>query len=122
MSLFYNPEFSSSLDLLDPLLDEGAALVKKNYNSEYRVQTVSVRVLEYFIEYLRLLKKPLQLKALAKDEEALDLFEEFCAEFGKREIAIDPYYDHGTAMMAIRSIFSSKRSKDLLMINEGDIG
>ena len=68
------------------------------------------------------MKKPLQLKALAKDEEALALFEEFCAEFGKREIDIEPYYDHGTAMMAIRSIFMNKRSKDPLMVNEGDVG
>ena len=122
VSLFYNPEFSKGLDRLDELLLEGAKLIKENYNSDVRVQTVSVRILEVFLDYLRLLKKPLQLKALARDEEALELFEEFCAEFGKREIEIDPYYDHGTAMMAIRSIFLNKRSKEPNMVNEGDVG
>lgn len=122
VSLFYNPEFSKGLDRLDELLIEGTKLIKENYNSDVRVQTVSVRILEVFLDYLRLLKKPLQLKALARDEEALELFEEFCAEFGKREIEIDPYYDHGTAMMAIRSIFLNKRSKEPNMVNEGDVG
>lgn len=121
VSLFYNPEFAKGLCSLDPLLDEGLDLIKKNYNSDVRVTTVSVRLLEYFITYCRLLKEPLKLKAQARDEEALTLFEEFCAEFGKREVEIDPYYDHGTAMMAIRSIFNNKRSKEPNMVNEGDV-
>ena len=121
VSLFYNPEFAKRLDDLDSLLCEGESLIKENYNSCYRVQTVSVRLLEYLLIYLRLLQKPLTLKALARDEEALALFEEFCAEFGKYEIEIEPYYDHGTAMMAMRSIFLHKRSKASLMVNEGDV-
>ena len=121
VSLFYNPEFAKRLDELDLLIEEGMSHIKEHYNSEYRVRTVSVRLLEYLLTYCRLLKKPLKLKALAKDEEALELFEKFCAEFGRCEIEIDPYYDHGTAMMAIRSIFLRKRSKEPIMVNEGDI-
>ena len=122
ISLFYNPDFAKNLDKLDALLDEWDVLIKENYNSDIRVQTVSVRILEYFVEYCRLLKTPLRTKAYANDEEALRLFEEFCAEFGKREVEIDPYYDHGTAMMAIRSIFLNKRSKAPVMVNEGEVG
>ena len=121
VSVFYNPDFANGLSELESVLSDGEKLIRENYNSDVRVNTVSVRILEYFVTYLRLLKEPLRLKALARDEEALELFEEFCAEFGKREIEIDPYYDHGTAMMAIRSIFLNKRSKEPNMVNEGDV-
>jgi hypothetical protein len=95
---FYNPEYAKSLEALDALLEEGRALIEAHYNSDYRVQTVSVRLLEYHLEFCKLLAETLKKKAIGNDGEVKELFNKFRVEFGKHEVEIERYYDHALYM------------------------
>jgi hypothetical protein len=121
ISGYYNPEHAKDLEKIPALMEKLRALVKENYTSEHRAQTVAVRLLEYYADYCVMLADALVSKANGREEEAQDKYKAMFVEFGKREVEIDPYYDHGTAMMAIRSIFNNKRSKEPNMVNEGDV-
>jgi len=94
VSPYYNPAFAESLSQLDAVLAEGKALIEEHYNSEYRVQTVSVRLLEYHQELCAKLAVCLQYKAKGDDENAKKAFVEFRSSFGKHETAIERYFDH----------------------------
>jgi hypothetical protein len=98
VSPYYNPEYAKSLEALDALLEEGRALIEAHYNSDYRVQTVSVRLLEYHLEFCKLLAETLKKKAVGNDNEAKELFNKFRVEFGKHEVEIERYYDHALYM------------------------
>ena len=56
------------------------------------------------------------MKALAKDEEADKLLDDFRKDFGKREAAIEKYYDHSLAFKQYTFVFSTK-SKAAPIIN-----
>ena len=76
-------------------------------NMPTRVQTVAVRLLGYYTEYLRGIARAFLLKAQKKDEEAKAAYREFFAEFGKKEIEIERYYDQSLAVTALNPIFNS---------------
>ncbi len=72
-----------------------------------RVQTVSIRLLGYYTEYLRGLANAFILKAQKKDEEAKKYYLDFFKEFGKKEFEIERYYDQCIARIAFDPIFNS---------------
>ena len=94
VSAFYNPEYAKSLDALDGVLAEGRALIESHYNSDYRVRTVSVRLLEYHQELCMKLAEVLKLKAVGDDKGASEKFAELRISFGKHECEIETFYDH----------------------------
>ena len=93
VSPYYNPEYAKSLDALEDILAEGEELISSHYNSDYRVRTVAVRLLEHHLEVCRLLGVILRHKALGKDEEASAAFNRMKAALGKREAEIEAYLD-----------------------------
>ena len=111
VSPYYNPEYAKSLEALDALLEEGRALVDAHYNSDYRVQTVSVRLLEYHLEFCKMLAEALKKKAVGNDEEAKELFNKFRVTFGKHEAEIERYYDHALYMGRYQRITCLDESK-----------
>ncbi len=95
VSAYYNPEFASSLEAsLPALLEEGKALIESHYNSDDRVRTVSVRMLEYHLEFCEKLGKMLKCKAVGDDAGAKREYAEFRTSFGKYECAIETCFDH----------------------------
>ena len=74
---------------------EGRELINEHYNSDYRVRTVSVRLLEFHALYSELFADALIEKALGHDEAAMALKEKMKAEVGKYEAYFERYYDHG---------------------------
>ena len=60
VSLLYNanPDEVKLLKKVPEVCARGLELIKAHYNSDVRVTTVSVRLLENFITYCRLLKEP----------------------------------------------------------------
>ena len=74
----------------------------------YRVQTVSVRLLEMHAEYAKLLATALIPKTQGKDDEADLLFDTMIAEVGKKEVYFQTCYDQGLAMKALRRIFAQR--------------
>ena len=94
VSPYYNPEHAKNLDALEDIISEGKALIEKNYNSDYRVRTASVRLLEKHVEFCRGLAKAVKFKAVGKDAEAKDAFNEIRVAFGKYECEIETCFDH----------------------------
>lgn len=63
-------------------------------NMPYRVQTVAVRLLEHYADYCAGIAEVMAVKCVGgQDAEAKAAFEEFRKEYGKREQAIERYYD-----------------------------
>ena len=59
-----------------------------------RVQTLSVRLLEHYIELCKWIGRILGKKAVGDDEGAKAIYNEFEEYFGKRECEIERYFNH----------------------------
>ena len=95
VSPYYNPELAKKIEEeLPDLLLLGEELVKSHYNSEVRVQTLSVRLLEHYIELCKWIGRILGKKAVGDDEGAKAIYNEFEEYFGKRECEIERYFNH----------------------------
>ena len=104
----FRPEMEEKLLAVEPLtraFEEELAAYK---NMPYRVQTVSVRLMLRYMEYLRGFSGAMALKAVGKDEEAHVAAKEFFNQFGKYEVEMERYYDHAMMYMGLNAIFSSK--------------
>jgi hypothetical protein len=110
-SPYYNPDHVASLESVKDILEEGRALIREHYNSDQRVQTVSVRILEKHALYAELLADALIAKAAGRDDEAKEKYEYLYKRFGQEEIFIDRFYDHRNSTYAYQPIFKKKRAK-----------
>ena len=104
ISAYYRPEYLENLDLAEKILAEGEELVKSHYNSDERVQTVSVRLMERHIEYCRGFIEIFRHKAIGEDSEAEKIFNDFCNSFGAHEPEIELCYDHLIFTSTLRRI------------------
>ncbi len=82
-------------------------------NMPYRVQTVAVRLLGHYTDYLRGFLHALIIKAGGDDEGAKQEFLAFSRRFGARERDIEPYYDHCLTVLALNVIFNSKEEQEM---------
>ena len=110
-SPYYSKRRAESLSLVKDILKRGKSLISRCYNSDYRVRTVSVRLLEKHAYYARLLSDALIQKALGNDGAADGLFQKMKEDFGREELSIEAYYDHTLAIHGIKRIFET-RTKD----------
>ena len=94
MSAYYNPEEAKLLATVPEIVKNGRALIASHYNSDYRVRTVAVRLLEHHAYLAEKHAAALCAKALGNDEEAKRIGTELIKEFGKREVEIQKYFDH----------------------------
>ena len=90
------------------ILKEGRELISAHYNSDYRVRTVSVRLLEFHARYIELFVDALIEKAKGNDEMADKLYVKFRDEVGKYELAFERWYDHGLVFYALDRIFQPR--------------
>lgn len=97
------PSLEKAIALCDKLDED----LKPYRNMPHRVQTVAVRLLGYFTEYLRGLAQAFILKCGGDDIAAKDYYTKFFDEFGKKERDIEPYYDHYLVHIAFNPIFNS---------------
>jgi hypothetical protein len=65
---------------------------------------VSWRLLLRHAEYIDLWREIVTEKALGNDIKAAKLAKEFCHTFGKYEIEMERYYDHGLACRALEHV------------------
>ena len=91
---YYNPDMKPRIDSLSAIADELLSIVKEHYNSSDRVKTVSVRLLEKYCEYIKLLSVALGYKAIGKNEEARAAYEDIRNLLGENEIYTEKYDDH----------------------------
>ena len=115
VGLRYNPKMVKSLESVRQITKEGRKLISAHYNSDYRVRTVSVRLLLEHADYADMLADACAAKAVANDALADELLAKLRVEFGKREKYIERYYDHGLVFFSLGAIFE-RRSKSELII------
>lgn len=108
VSSYYNPSLQSAMQKGDAIADEGEALVQKNFNMPYRLQTVSYRLLGEQVKLFRNLAKAFSHKVVGEDEEALNTFMEIYDEFGRREAELERYLDFYLYMGRLKQIISVK--------------
>ena len=107
-SQHYRPEMEEKLLAVEPLTREFEQVLEAYKNMPYRVQTVSVRMMILYMQYLRGYANAMALKAVGKDDEAQAAAKAFWNDFGKNELAWERYYDHAMMVMGQGAIFNSK--------------
>ena len=105
---WYAPERVPALESVKEITKEGRALIESHYNSDYRIRTVSARLLEFHAKYADMLADMLILKAVGNDGAAMQKFEEMRDECGKYELQFENYYDHGLIFHYTRVKASAK--------------
>lgn len=110
-SPYYSEKRAASLGRVKEILAHGHNLISAHYNHDYRVRTVSVRLLEKHAYYAELFADALIQKAVGNDDEADRLFQKMKEDFGREELSIEAYYDHTLAIHGIKRIFET-RTKD----------
>jgi len=108
VSPFYNPEQAKRLEEVPAIVAKGRELIKAHYNSEYRVRTVSVRLLELHCRYAELLADFMREKALGNDAAADEKYGKLRLECGKQEVNFERYYDHTLAFYSLDAIRAAK--------------
>ena len=73
----------------------------------FRVQTVAVRLLGHYTQFLRGLAGAFLIKLTGDDTLARERYLAFMDEFSAHEQAIEPYYDHYLAGLSLLPIFNS---------------
>jgi len=111
VSAFYNPEQAKKLESVKDICARGRELIKSHYNSERRVGTVSVRLLEYHLEYAELLADCMRAKANGDDKLCSERFGVLVDRMSRHELAIEKYYDHCLAVNALKANFINVASK-----------
>ena len=105
-SPFYNPSLVSRFETVRSITAEGRKLIEAHYNNPYRIQTVSVRLLEFHALFCELLADALILKCQGKDDEAKTAFLEMEKECGKYEVYFQPIYDQHLYFVSLNAMFN----------------
>ena len=100
----YSPEQVPSLKTVREITKEGRKLIAEHYNSDFRVRTVSVRLLEFHALYAEMLSDALVEKAQGNDEAAAELVRKMRAEVGKYELQFERWYDQHMHFYRINAI------------------
>ena len=116
----YDPERVKSLETVKDIVAEGAELIRSHYNSDIRVQTVAVRLLELHAEYILLIADAFIKKALGEDEAAEECFLKAAEQIGKRECEFEPFYDHTLVFYSWTPIAHSRQKNEEPIIALGN--
>jgi len=91
--LYYSPEWAEKIGKIREITAEGRKLIEEHYNSDVRMHTVHVRLLEKHAEFCDLVSDFMAAKSLGKDELAEELYNKARITFGKYEAEIERYFD-----------------------------
>ena len=95
ISPYYNPDYSAKLKAKIPgITDKGRKLVKSYYNSDFRIRTVSVRLIEKYLDFTDYYARAIIEKALGNDDNAEQIYNEWRDRFGRLEFELRRYFDN----------------------------
>ena len=115
VSLLYCPEHVKNLERVKEICTRAREVVKSLRQKEYRVRTVSMRLLEYHLEYAELLAEAYIPKALGKDDEAFARYQTLVDTMARHEVTIEKYYDHCLMANALKVVFQNMVSHNEYM-------
>ncbi len=97
----YNPSVADELREMPQVAQEYKDFLEAHRVMPYRAQTVAFKLLRYYVEYCEGLTKCLIPKCFGAGAEAMALFQDFLADFGRHEHEIGTCYDHFLATWAL---------------------
>ncbi len=106
-NFYYDPKMKPRIQSVQGLVSKMRALIKENYTSRIRVQTVSIRLLELYMDLVEAIAKAFEHKCVGEDDAAYECYEKIRAELGKKEAGLVPYYDHFHFMETLYHSFST---------------
>ena len=107
---FYDPRMLPRLQSVHGLAAELRQVIREHYNSPLRLQTVSVRLLETYLEIVEGITRAFEHKCVGEDRAAWDVYEAVRLSMGKKEGALVPYYDHFHFMNSFYYYFYEKNN------------
>ena len=113
---YLSDSVAESLSKIPEIVAEGRKLIKSHYNSKYRVQTVSVRLLELHALYLELMCDALRERFLGNYEAAAEKLERARLEMGKQELEFDRYYDHMLLFGSFNRVFDERKTGEPMLV------
>jgi len=90
----YDPEMAPRVRELGRFAATFKPFLAAHKNMPMRTQTVSMRLLDFYLDFLLGVAEPIALAAEGKRREAATLFGAFFDEYAKREAYFETYYDH----------------------------
>jgi hypothetical protein len=108
VSPYYNPEKMKDFKRVSEIVARGREIIKKYYNSDVRVQTTSVRLLEIHAIFAEMYAEALYFKCQGNDAKAYEKFQELRLEMGKHEAEFEGRYDFNLSITSLNQIFNSK--------------
>ena len=109
---FYNPTVAEGARKLPALVEEFSAFVEAHKNRSKRAETVSYKLLRYYLKYLQGMSDILILKAEGHHRAAKEAWELFCAECGAWEIEVERWFDQHMFSNSIGAVFGEKVEND----------
>ncbi len=106
VSAYYDPDRLTRLDAVHDMAAQFRSLASRHMKMPNRPQTVSWRMLMRYAAYLDQWAEVLKAKAMGHNFVAKELVAKFKADFGKYELEMEPYYDHGLACRVLEHITS----------------
>jgi len=101
---YYNPEYAAKFVKVPELAARARVLSADHAIMPTRPQTVSWQLMGYYAEYLEHWGRLMTAKALGNTYEAREIAKRFTDEFGRHEVAIERYYDHGLLGHIVRHV------------------
>ena len=98
---FYNPEHAPQLADIKEYAAEIREVIATHMEMPTRAQSVSWRLLLRHTEYVEGFAEILSEVCLGHKKYAMELFEQFCREFGKYDLEIERYMDMELALESI---------------------
>ena len=108
----YAPEMREQILSVKDVTREGRELIKAHYNSDMRIQTVYVILLEIHADIVDNLADALAEKCLGNDEKATELYDKMRVEIGKHEAEFELLYDHVIWTSSLRTAVFMKPTKE----------
>ena len=105
---FFDPSRVERMESIITVAKNAKKYIDEHTNCPMRVQTVSMQLLGHHAEYCEGLAKCMIPKCQGKHDEAQRAFRTFFEEYGKREVAIERYYDQYMCVSALRKIFEEQ--------------
>jgi len=109
---YYNPAMAEACNQLPALVDDFSAFAEAHKNTPWRAQTVSYKLLRYYLKYLSGMAKPLSLKASGQSKQAKDAWWAFAEQFGNYELDIERWYDQFLCTNSVGRIFGESVAND----------
>jgi hypothetical protein len=102
--MIVNEENTRIYDRVKSVVESGRQLIKSHYNSDVRVRTLAVRLLEKHSEYCERLAEAVSERANGRVDDALALLDKLRIDFGRYEPEIEEYFDHNLYFRAMKML------------------